>query len=109
MLRSGAGRSRLGFVVPLTCGSGGATLDGVRTLLVLVEVAAALFGPFALATAWSRRRQLARGVSPRPAYPGDDPLVTPGAVIVGSLAGYALIVLLGGQVAAFNDWLLSLG
>lgn len=73
----------------------------------VVEVVAFAFGPLALAVMWSRKRALARGVDPHPAYPGDHPLVSPGSVILGSLAGYALIAVLSGQIVAFNDWLSS--
>ncbi len=81
----------------------------MRTLLTLVEIVVVLYGPLALSVSLSKRRALAHGVDPHPAYPGDQPLISAGSIALGVFAGVALLVVFSGQIAAFNDWVLSLG
>lgn len=73
-----------------------------------VEALALIYGPFALTTAISRKWRLAHGVDPRPAYPGDEPLLSTTSIAAGSLAGFVLLAAFSGQVSAFNEWLLAL-
>lgn len=81
----------------------------MRTLLVLVETLAVLYGPLAVAVSLSMRRARARGVDPNPTYPGDQPLISAGSVVFGVLAGVVILVAISGWITSFNDWVLSLG